>query len=190
MPEEKKLTVLQQFIKDRPIPEDNILKYFSGEKKENALGFVVWLRENKLSPRFSRSSPNSWEIDYKSKCICNLVIAYSSKSRDDWRIDLKLTHLDVFSEKIMSENLQEIIWNGTSYCRYGERSPYFGMAKAPGCNPKKPCKFGKTITVLGKEFTQCCIHADGRSVSFTNPDDVTLEGIKKLLELEKQARDD
>lgn len=61
MPEEKKLTSLQQFIKDKPIPEDIILKYCVDEKRVNALDFVAWLRENKLTPQVSRSSPYLYE---------------------------------------------------------------------------------------------------------------------------------
>ena len=51
MSEKKKLTALQQFIKDKPIPEDIIAKCLDGEKKNSALDFVAWLRENKLSLR-------------------------------------------------------------------------------------------------------------------------------------------
>ena len=107
MPEEKKLTVLQQFINDRPMPEDNILKYFVGEKKEKALGFVAWLRENKLPPRFSRSSPNLFEADYKGKTICFLRIGNAEIIRDAMGISLKLANMDVYSEIIMSESNQK-----------------------------------------------------------------------------------
>ena len=186
MPEEKKLTVLQQFIKDKPIPEDIILKCCDGEKKENALSFIVWLRENKLSPRFSRSSPNSWEADYKGKSICILSLRGAGMVQGDWRIRLNLAHMEAYSETIMNEGLQEIIWNSVGYCLYSERSPYFGMAKAPGCSPNKPCRLGETRTVLGKEIKFCCHGGAG----FISPAETTLNGIKKLLELEKQARDE
>ena len=189
MSEEKKLTALQQFIKDKPIPEDIIAKCLNGEKKGNALNFVAWLRENKLSPRVSRSSPHLWEAKYKNKVICNLLINHAGLSQGDWGFGLNLANMDKYCEVITNEGLQDIIWNGTSYCLYGERSPFFGMAKAPGCNPKKLCIPGKTINVLGKDIRCCCVSASGKNVRFSSPDEITLNGIKKLLVLEKEARD-
>jgi len=145
MPEEKKLTRLQQFIKDKPTPEDIIMEWCDDEHKENALGFVAWLRENKITPKASRSSPYLWEAKYKNKTLCTLSVKHAALSQGDWGVGLHLTNMDDYSEVIANEELQEIIWNGTSYCAYGERSPYFGMEKAPGCNPKKRCIPGKTI---------------------------------------------
>jgi len=188
MSEEKKLTSLQQFIKDKPIPEDIIAKCLDDEKKNNALDFVAWLRENKLSLRISRSSPHLWEAKYKSKTLCHLSINHAELSLGDWGVGIVLTNMDKYSEIIMNKGLQNIIWNGTSYCRYGERSPYFGMAKAPGCNPKKLCIPGKTINVLGNDIKYCCVDANGKLVRFTNPDEITLFNTKTLLTLEKEAR--
>ena len=188
MSEEKKLTSLQQFIKDSPIPEDIIAKCLDGEKKNSALDFVAWLQENKLSLRVSRSSPYLWEAKHKSKTLCHLSINHAELSLGDWGVGIVLTNMDKYSEIIMDKGLQDIIWNGTSYCLYGERSPYFGMAKAPGCNPKKLCIPGKTINVLGNDIKYCCVGANGKLVRFTNPDEITLFGIKTLLTLEQEAR--
>ena len=63
------------------------------------------------------------------------------------------------------------------------------MEKAPGCNPKKRCIPGKTITVLGKDIGYCCVGANGKLVRHKNPNDVMVSVIKRLLECEKQARD-
>jgi len=180
MQEEKKLTGLQQFIKDKPTPEEIVIKYCESEKKENALAFIACLEENKTPLRFSRSSPNLFEAKYKSKNICNLTVAWQT---GDWKVRLQLTHVESYKEAIFNEALQEIIWNSLAFCIYSERSPYFGMKKAPGCSPNKPCKGGKNKIVLGKEVKVC--HT---SVSFSNPDDAAIKIMKRLLELEKQAR--
>jgi len=189
MPEEKKLTSLQQFIKNKPIPEDIIMECCDDKHKKNALLFVAWLRENKIPPKVSRSSPYLWEVKYKNKTLCTLSVNHAALSQGDWGVGLHLTNMDDYSEVIADEGLQEIIWNGTSYCTYGERSPYFGMAKAPGCNPKKRCIPGKTINVLGKDIDYCCVGANGKLVRHKNPDDVMVSAIERLLELEKKARD-
>ena len=94
--------------------------------------------------------------------------------------------METYKEIIISEELQEIVWNNTGYCVYSERSPYFGMKKAPGCSPNKPCRGGNSQVVLGKEIEHICSFGKG----FLNPDETILKGIKKLLIWEKQTRDE
>lgn len=137
----------------------------------------------------SRSSPYLWEAKYKNKTLYTLSVNHAALSQGDWGVGLHLANMDNYSELIANEGLQEIIWNGTSYCAYGERNPYFGMAKAPGCNPKKHCIPGKTINILGKDIGYCCVGANGKFVRHKNPDDIIIKAIKRLLELEKKTRD-
>ena len=53
--------------KIKPKIEDRITKCFAGEKAKNALDFVAWLRENKLSPGWSGT--DGWNIRFKGKSL-------------------------------------------------------------------------------------------------------------------------
>ena len=184
MPTVKRLTALQQFIKDKPPPEEAIGLSLAGERKENALYMVAWLRANGLPPRCSHSSPNQWVSMYRGKNICDVFIGHSTFARDDWRIKLKLAHMETYAQAIHRENLSGYIVGSTGYCVYSERSPYHGMKKAPGCGPRKPCRGGTSQTVLGQEVHHVCHYGEG----FLNPGLEAIQNIGKLLTLEKTAR--
>ena len=73
MPEEKKLTVLQEQQKNKPEINDFILKYLDDNLKKIAGDFILWLRENKMPPRWG-SGINTWTSTYKGKAICTIQI--------------------------------------------------------------------------------------------------------------------
>jgi len=50
---------------------------------------------------------------------------------------------------------------------------------------------GNTVTILGKKTDGICgevFYVNNKKVDFINPDQIAVSRIKKLLELEKQAR--
>ena len=184
MSEEKKLTFFQEQVKNNPVIEDIIEKHLDDDKKKIALDFVAWLRENKLNPRFSGASANDFNIICKGKSICSIEADGNRSSNRGWRVTPRLDHMETYKEAIMSEGLQDCIWDTTGYCVYSERSPYFGMKKAPGCSPNKPCRGGKDVLILGKLIKHKCYSGQG----FLNPDETAVANIKKLLLLERKAR--
>jgi len=195
---EKILTPYQQQKITKPAPEDIIPQFLGDDLKNTALNFIAWLRENKMSLRWGPSSANSWTAYSRSKPICTISLWEHCKlghhrdfvdsrpgGQPCWVIAPKLTNLELYNESIFNENLQDFVWDNAKSCVYSERNPNFGMAKAPGCNPNKHCRPGMDITVLGKVIKYNC---GGFALSFGNPDETTLIKVKRLLELEKQAR--
>jgi len=80
-----------------------------------------------------------------------------------------------YENEIIDENMQNYIWDGLAYCH----------ACNNGCSP------GAAKTILSKDLTGLCngMFYSGRfPISFVNPDETAISCIKKLLELEKQAR--
>ena len=197
MPAEKKLTVLQKQQQSRPVIDDFINKFLDEDLKKTALDFVAWLRDKKMHPRWG-GKINSWDAYCKSKSICTIRI-------DPWHTEghhrgyyddrpgsppclviiPRLTNMETYKKTILNEKLQDIIWNNANSCVYSERSPSYGMAKAPGCSPGKPCAPGRDINVLGKVIkNNCCCFV----LSLWNPGEAEISAIKRLLELEQKAR--
>jgi len=199
----KNALLIREQQKDKPLIEDVITDNLDNTLKIAALDFVEHMKGNKMPLRFGNMlkiwSELKWEANYKGKPICRVVITQSSGSgyrhyyKDPrsnkhpcWYIVPRLSNMETYKESIFNENLQDIIWTNATYCVYGERSPYYKMAKAPGCKPNKSCAPGKNIVVLDKEIIYNC---DSFGMTVWNPDEATIKGLKRLLELEKKARD-
>jgi len=196
---EKELTLYQQQKITKPTPDGIIPEYLGDDLRNIAMSFVVWLRENKMPLRWGPSSANSWTSNYKGKPICGIGLWEQCQlghhrdyvdrrpgNQPCWIITPKLTNLELYSDSIFNMGLQDFIWSNAKSCVYSERNPNYGMKKAPGCNPNKSCRLGKDITVLGKVIKYNC---GGFALSFGNPNETTLNSIKRLLELEKNARE-
>ena len=84
-------------------------------------------------------------------------------------------NMNTYENEIIDENMENHIWDGLSYCHSCNN----------GCSP------GMNMIILKKEFTGLCngMSFSGRLlISFVNPDNAAFSCIKRLLELEKQAR--
>jgi len=160
-------SMYQQQKAVKPLIEDIIPKYLDGDMKKNALGLAAWLRENKMSPGWTLT--NWWNINCKGKVICKIQLGEEVWSNSKfWFVILNLTHLNAYEESIISENLQQIIWDNIKYC-----------GSCAGCAP------GSDATLFGKECKSLC-HKP--LVTVCDPDEATVDGIKKLLKLEQTAR--
>ena len=155
----------------KPMIEDIIPVYLDGERKKIALNLAEFMRANKMNPGWY--GQNRWKASNKGNGICFLVLEsapYEYKLPLTLRVRLDLTHMKKYEESIMSEGLQKIIWD--SICRCGNCS---------GCAP------GRDATILGKELKGLC---RGLCVfKFNNPDEIMVNAMKRLLELEKNAKD-
>jgi hypothetical protein len=120
---------------ENPKIEDIARDLIGGNDLSNLLGFLGFLKENKLTPRIQ--STNSWTVKYKGKTVCHIKIDYSV-----WRIMLNIVAREKWfngNEKYFAEDeLKEFVWDNVkdSWCPRG-------------------CK--GTITVLGKEFNEVCV---------------------------------
>jgi hypothetical protein len=172
MPEEKKLSLYQEQKAIKPLIEDIIPEYLNGDAKSRALNFAAYMRENKMKPMWG-GVVNSWKAVYKSKPICVIQMRKNHwKDKYSWVLILNLKHMNEYEETIMNEDLQYTIWDNLFYC---------GGCHIPPCNKKN-------FIILDKEVQGIC-GGTYLFVRFGDPDEATINSIKRLLELEQQARE-
>jgi len=168
----------------KPLIEDVIPECLDGDMKKNALDFVAYLRANKMKPVHDRI--NTWKATCKGKVIFYINLRQTETHQNNrtpfwdgkyWNMRIYLDHMNLYEKQIIDEGMQNLIWDNLNYCKK--------CVGADGVNKPKLCT--KTITVLGKEINNfgcwplICAH---------NPDEATINGIKRLLELEKRAREE
>ena len=149
-----------------------IPQYLEGDMKKVALNFVAFMRANKMQPVWQ--STNTWKANYKGKCICYVRLKTAGKISDrcSWSIQPYTNHMPEYEETIINEKLQNTVWDNLNYCY--------------GCH-SAPCR-QKEITIFEKQAK--CICNGTFATLFFDPDEVIINVIKKLLELEQQARNE
>jgi hypothetical protein len=184
MPEEKKLTFAQQQARDKPLIEDVIPEHLDGDAQSRALAFAAYLRENKMKPAWAAT--NAWKCVFKGKRICALRVAVSGERAYSGPPALvvgpAIWHIDMYEETVFREGLQNIVWDNLIHCqRCYLCNGSSQKLKAAGL---PPVHVGDCV-VLGKEIKNLC---NARPfVEIYAPDDAAIDGVTRLLELEKQA---
>ncbi|MCL2546921.1 MAG: hypothetical protein FWE06_06970 [Oscillospiraceae bacterium] len=166
--------------KAKPIIEESISKYLDGDMKITALDFVVYLRTIKLQPVWT--AWNTWKVSYKGEVICTVHLLPEQKN--PWAVALYLDCLNdtnKYEDLIMGEGLQKIIFDNVVYCIYSSNG------SGTGCSSNKPCVGGESRIILGKEIEGVC-HFSRTFTLVENPSETVINGIKRLIELEKTAR--
>ena len=186
MLERKPFTLAQQQAKDKPLIEDLIPVYLDGDAKSRALGFVAYMREIKMKPVWK--STYTWQCVYKGKNICTIRIAIDGErgysGPPTWVISPSIVHIAMYEGTVLSEGLQNIIWDNLGYCQYCYLCGGGKKLKATGL---PPVGIGD-CTVLGREMKGLC-NAKPWIKGIFDPDEATISGIKRLLELEQRARE-
>jgi len=177
MPEDDKGSFLQKQIKEKPNIEDVIPEYLDGDMRKPALDFVTWLRENKMPPTFAGIT-NAWRYSCKGKCLyyIRLSVTYRREPKK-WVVNPHLFNIAKYEDVIKKEGLSEFLWDNVHHCQrcFPEKYP-----------EGRPCVPGRNITLLGKEVREVC---SGRQpLWFHEPGGPAIECIKRLLELERAAR--
>jgi len=178
----------------KPVAEDVIPEVLNGEMKNDAMRFTAYMRENKMPFKQHTTTRQTQSAKYKGKTICKMVLydGTTQKSYDlrqpagtqSWLVNPWLDRIDDYDEIIASEGLQNILWDNVQYCVWGENSGMTGDYRF--CNPNAGCAGGICITRCGKTMKGVC---HGRTYMFWDPDEDEIAAVKRLLELEKQARD-
>jgi len=171
----------------KPTPEDLIPIILEGDMKKTALDFAAYLRTSKN--KLAWYARNAWQVKHKNEILCGMSVGgqgwwggYDSKRF--WFIRYNLVHMSEYEEIIQSEGLQSIIWDNVVYCNGCPTSS--GEKRA---SPKE-CTGGKSRTVLGREINGLCHWRSIWNTLVWDPGEATINGIKRLLELEKKARDE
>jgi len=190
MAEEKKLDPSCIKKGNRPKIEDVINHFLNGDLKEAALNFAAFMRVNKMPFKIVTSTPRRQRADFKGYEICNIgvydnidpmtgVIIPPGES-SCLAITPNLYNISKYDELAVNEGLNNIPWNVTRYCVFkdnSERTDVNGTCSR--------CRKVTNRTIFGIEYKGLCHHY---WPTFFNPDKETVEIIKRLLALEKQAR--
>ena len=147
----------------KPIIEDVINDTLSGDTLNNALNFIAYLRENKISPQWSAT--NAWKISYKTYTVCFIRLhgaaEYHNLDAGSWHI---LPFIGEYGDDTLPDEFKEIVWANHRKCK-----------TCGGCSLKLD-------RVFGKAFVNSC---EG-SIVLKNPDERTVECAKRLIELRRQ----
>jgi len=174
---------------NRPKIEEVITYCLDGDMQKAALDFAEWMRENKMPLKIGSSSTRNQGAVYKGEQICTVIVY----GEDDWKhvgqrnpgdslywtVTPKLNYMDRYEDAAVSEGLENILWDNVNICQNHSGNKM-------GCSPDKKCAGGRDLTILGKVFhgvTWCYPHS-----IIKNPDEAAIKAIKKLLELEQEAR--
>lgn len=120
------LTLLSVQRQVKPKIEDVIPLYLDGEMKINALEFINYMKNNKITFRWA-GVRNTWKATYKGKPICYLRLAdgnapawLSSIQNAKWTVTPYLNNISEYEDKIINENWQNLIWDNLFYCHARE----------------------------------------------------------------------
>jgi len=146
---------------------DVINETLQGDRKQNALAFVDFVKSIKMTP--SWASWNSWTLNYKGKRVGYIKIYDRGEFKDDWWLWLYSQYTNDFQELVISESktIQEFITNNICYCCY--------------CGK---CAPGKSMTLLDNELKNICITPN---IRLQNPDKAFCDFAKKLISLRREA---
>lgn len=194
MPEksdQNKKSLYQKQKEIKPLIENVILEYLDGEMKESALLLVSWLRINKMKPRWVLT--NQWIVSFKGKNICRITLHQGlAPQKFKWIITAYLEHLEEYEETVIGESLQNYLWDNVYYCVQKPKESFpteelRNYALTYPCNIWG-CAPGKNIIVCEKELTNICCNSNRQYFWCHDPDEATINAIKRLLELEQKAR--
>jgi hypothetical protein len=155
----------------------------NGDKLEAASDFAAYLRAEKLNPVWA-GIHNAWKAVYKGKPLLYIRLdcrLWNANINAKWVITPYLINLDSYEDEIIKEGLQDMVLSGFWYCKVTVNGEYCGNR----------CARAADKTILGKDLKGLCngnFYSGRNWVWYYDPDEKTIESIKRLLEFEKQAR--
>lgn len=148
----------------RPEIEDIIGDVLNGDVLMNALNFIAYLRENKMTSQWSAT--NVWKVSYKTYSICFMRLygaaEYHNLEADSWHI---VPFIGEYEDISLSDEFKEIVWANKETCQ----------------------RCGKCALELSQIFGRKFDYACEKSIVFTNPDAKNIECAIKLVELRRNA---
>ena len=205
MQKQKQPSLYQQQKAIKPLIEDMIPDFLDGDMKERALDFAQYLRANKMKPVWTLT--NQWKAVYRGKCICYIALVPAETgyiTQDSagnrvaenvrWLITPYLEHIKEYEDAIISEGLQHYILDHAIYCAHAFKYPRKKDAPAVKnygliypCNIWN-CAPGMDVEVCGVQIKNKCRNGNRRHYFFKDPDAAEIDAIKRLLEMEQEAR--
>lgn len=193
MKEQRPPSLYQQQKAIKPLIEDLLPDFLDGDMKNSALDFVTFMRSNKIKPAWTLT--NAWKAVCKGRCICYIHLGgggAASAKNVKWVVTPYLEHINEYEKQILADGLQRFLWDNVMYCVNKPKDSLASRetihyALKPPCNIWG-CAPGKTKTICGMEFTNVCRNGNRQHFWFHDPDAESVEAIKRLLVLEKNAR--
>jgi hypothetical protein len=166
----KKEEIVQMDAKLKTQPEDIVSKALDGERLQNVLGFIGFLKENKLSLKWA--SETVCKVSYKSKLILTIRLPVSayfmSVEKGAWQIHFEA---DTGNEPVISdEKLKGTIRDNIKRC--------------DNCYSK--CGRSADKAILGKDISSIC-HSSICWFVMKNPDAEAVEAAKEIVRVRKAA---
>lgn len=156
------MSTYQQQKQHHPPIEALIEEHLSGSRREQALQFVAFMRENRMSPQWGSS--NSYNFSSKGRRVCILKLL-----GDGWQLWLNTQYNEDFNRcfALESEETRKFLLGTLVYCY--------------GCGS---CKPGINIDILGYPVKGGCLNP---VIRLENPDEGKLALAYKLALLRQQA---
>ena len=158
-----------------PEIEDAIPEVLSGDEKRIALGLAEYFRENKMKPSFHLH--NTWKGVSKGKIIYSVLFVTQNEwfhRNKKWLVRLWLDNISEYADVLENEGLSDFVF-----------SHYHKCVRCSSKVQKNNGRHPKTITILGKEVTD---FGCWPLLWVYDPDDSDVEKIKRLIQLERNAR--
>lgn len=144
----------------KPQAEEEINTLLTGERQENALDFVAFVKSLRMTPQWT--SANSWAVSYKGKRVCYIKLCIREEE-NAWYIRPAVQYDDDLRDFCQEEHLEEIMLENVHYC--------------VACGK---CAPGKTVTFFERELKHVC--SSPIDFEFHNPNAEAMECAKKLVE--------
>ncbi|MBP3617727.1 MAG: hypothetical protein J6J38_06795 [Lachnospiraceae bacterium] len=150
----------QERKKAKPQAEEEINALLIGERKQNALDFVSYIKCLRMTPQWT--SANSWAVSYKGKRVCYIKLVIRQEA-NEWYIRPAVQYDEALRVFCREKHLEDIMLENVHFC--------------VGCGK---CKPGTTVTFFDKELKHVC--SSLIDFEFHNPNEKALECAKKLVE--------
>ena len=148
--------------KIKPKIEEIASDYLNGNDLDNLLGFVAWMRANRMTPTFANKSKEG--VNYTSR-VCYLKLRHDSWYI--WPAGKKDGYLHEYVHGFLTcEELKELVSASLAPCM-------------KDCSHQCNAGLGFTVTVCGKDYENICCCCP---VRFHNPNEETLKEIKNIIE--------
>lgn len=160
MAKHNELSLYQEQKKTKPKAEEIIHTALEGDRKQNALNFIAFLKSFRMTPQWA--SANSWAVSYKNKRVCYIKISDYVAGEGSWYIRPAVSYDDTLMAFCLHESLEKVMLDSIHFCH--------------ACGK---CAPGKRATFFGKELDNvCCSPID---FEFHNPDAAAMNCAKKLV---------
>ena len=154
--------------------EDLISDFLNGDMKTNALQFIAWLREHKIT--ITKNSEGAYTFKIMGKSSGRIFIAKDNFVVEPY-VNYKNKEVDVLIENF---GMQDVIWDSLFFCR--RCAPHNCASKT---NESKDDFIGFKRIVFGKQFNNLC---QSEGIRYKYPDEKTIDFIKTIIEFEQASK--